>query len=293
MTVEQKVIRAKVGLLELAKQLDNVSKACKVMAGEQVEECYYPRRRSLPRCSAFRGWKTTMTTRLTIFALLLGFSSAARADWRTDPLADALSAGPPAVTSDAKVYGYDKAGKRILLRDGKGAYTCISSGSYSVRIGKPPLPYPDPLCADQNAWAFLEAVWAEPNPLKPQKPYPTAPGLVWMLAGMNVVKGKVAYGKDDKATVATGHDHGAGAKEGETISMTPHLMILPLPIDPKAASLSGTYDANNPLSMWVMAPNSPLQHLHVHFPDAVYKALMSPAAKPAVSAEPPKSTPKK
>jgi transposase InsO family protein len=31
MTVEQKVIRAKVGLLELAKQLDNVSKACKVM----------------------------------------------------------------------------------------------------------------------------------------------------------------------------------------------------------------------------------------------------------------------
>jgi hypothetical protein len=31
MTTEQKVIRVKVGLLELAKQLGNVSQACKVM----------------------------------------------------------------------------------------------------------------------------------------------------------------------------------------------------------------------------------------------------------------------
>jgi hypothetical protein len=31
MTTEQKIIRAKVGLLELAKQLSNVSKACKMM----------------------------------------------------------------------------------------------------------------------------------------------------------------------------------------------------------------------------------------------------------------------
>jgi hypothetical protein len=31
MTSEQKIIRAKVGLLELAKQLGNVSQACKMM----------------------------------------------------------------------------------------------------------------------------------------------------------------------------------------------------------------------------------------------------------------------
>ena len=31
MTTQQKVIRAKVGLLELAKQLGNVSQACRVM----------------------------------------------------------------------------------------------------------------------------------------------------------------------------------------------------------------------------------------------------------------------
>jgi hypothetical protein len=31
MTTEQKIIRAKVGVLELAKQLGNVSKACQLM----------------------------------------------------------------------------------------------------------------------------------------------------------------------------------------------------------------------------------------------------------------------
>jgi len=31
MTSEQKIIRAKVGLLELAKQLGNISQACKMM----------------------------------------------------------------------------------------------------------------------------------------------------------------------------------------------------------------------------------------------------------------------
>jgi len=31
MTTEQKIIRAKVGLLELAKQLGNISQACKMM----------------------------------------------------------------------------------------------------------------------------------------------------------------------------------------------------------------------------------------------------------------------
>jgi hypothetical protein len=33
MTKDQKIIRAKAGLLELAKQLGNVSQACKIMGG--------------------------------------------------------------------------------------------------------------------------------------------------------------------------------------------------------------------------------------------------------------------
>ena len=38
MTQDQKIIRAKVGLLELAKQLGNVSQACKMMGPGLVDE---------------------------------------------------------------------------------------------------------------------------------------------------------------------------------------------------------------------------------------------------------------
>jgi hypothetical protein len=46
MTTEQKIIRAKVGLLELAKQLGNVSQACKMQ----------------PRSQLFRSWLTMQST---------------------------------------------------------------------------------------------------------------------------------------------------------------------------------------------------------------------------------------
>ena len=38
MTTEQKITRAKVGLLELAKQLGNVSQACKMMGYATIAE---------------------------------------------------------------------------------------------------------------------------------------------------------------------------------------------------------------------------------------------------------------
>ena len=48
MTTERKVIRAKVGLLELAKQLGNVSQACKIMGYSRDSfyrafDCFQPR----------------------------------------------------------------------------------------------------------------------------------------------------------------------------------------------------------------------------------------------------------
>jgi hypothetical protein len=41
MTTEQKIIRAKVGLLELAKQLGNVSQACKMMGYSRDSFCRF------------------------------------------------------------------------------------------------------------------------------------------------------------------------------------------------------------------------------------------------------------
>lgn len=53
------------------------------------------------------------------------------------------------------------------------------------------------LCADQNAWAFFEAIWSEKDPLNPSRALPSAPGLVWMLRGMNISGGQVRYGSAD------------------------------------------------------------------------------------------------
>lgn len=218
--------------------------------------------------------------KLTSFLLAcvsLGGAASARADWKADQVADVMKCAPPAVTKDAKIWGWEKT-KRVLVRDGSGPYNCIASGSYSIRLGKPALPYPDSLCADANAWSFFTAIWEEADPIHPKKAYPTAPGLVWMLAGMDVVKGKVAYGKG--TTVATGHEamHGAGAAKEDIVDMTPHIMILPLPVSAHDSGLSGVYDEKNPLQMWVMAPYSPLTHLHVHFPEPVVKAMMAGVA---------------
>ena len=128
-------------------------------------------------------------------------AQAADEKWKAEMIADALLAAPPSVTATAKIYAWSDKGELTLVRDGNGPYTCIASGSFSVRVGKPPLPYPDPMCMDPNGWAFLQAVWAEKTPLTPAKPYPNSPGLVWMLAGMNVEKGAVALGAGEETKI--------------------------------------------------------------------------------------------
>ena len=208
-----------------------------------------------------------------VLVLVASTCFAQSADWKAEQVADALRAAPPTVTRDAKIYAWHGT-KLTLVRDGNGPYTCVASGSYSLRLGKPALPYPDSFCADQNAWSFIQAFWAEEDPMHPAHQLPRAPGLVWMLAGMNVVGGKVAYGKDEKSSVTTGPAHAGHANSGtDIVDMTPHIMILPLAVQPDNAHLPGTYDPETPI--WIMAPGTPTTHLHVHFSDPVYKALMA------------------
>lgn len=215
---------------------------------------------------------------IRMLVLTAPLSCSVSADWPDEQIADALRAAPPTVTHQAQIYAWTPYGQLVLVRGGDGPYTCVASGSSSLRFGKPPLPSPDPFCADRNAWAFIEASWKEPDldPAEPIKPLPRAPGLVWMLAGKNVVTGQVADSEDAKSPMQTVHSEAAqdtaNAAQGIT-RLPPHLMILPLPIDPTAMQLPMTYDPTQPLALWRTVSGTPIAYVLVHVPDAVHKVL--------------------
>ena len=190
-------------------------------------------------------------------------------EWQAAQVADALRAAPAVVTHRARIYAWQEDGTRVLVRDGAGPYACVGSGSWSLRLGLPALPYPDPMCADQNAWAFFEAFWSEANPLNPTRPLPTAPGIAWMLGGMNIAGGQVSFSREGEGSIEAGSGGGDAV-----INMTPHIMILPLPADPQLAEIPAVYDAMTPPEQWIMAAGSTLAHVHVHFSEAMHAALM-------------------
>lgn len=203
------------------------------------------------------------------------FSSAQGSDeaWKEAMIADAVQAAPPAVTRDATIYGWTSEGDMALVRFGTGPYTCVASGAFSLRIGKPPLPYPDPMCMDQNAWAFMKGVFSEKNPADPETPYPTAPGLVWMLAGMTVAKGAIAVGASEVAVL----EASGGDADAKVLQMTPHVMIMPVPFDEKASGLPAAYDLDHPLNPWIMAAGTAIEHLMVHLSSDDVAAMMNSA----------------
>jgi len=174
-------------------------------------------------------------------------------NWKTAAIVDASLAAPPSVTANAKIYGWTKDGKLALARDGAGPYTCVASGAFSIRVGKPALPYPDPMCLDQNAWSFLQALWNK------EKPLPTAPGLVWMDIGASTI-----------STTAT------GATGAEVVQMSPHVMVMPLPSNESVAGMTTKYNLESPLDAWIMAAGKPHEHLMVHFSNEDTRALMAP-----------------
>ena len=190
-------------------------------------------------------------------------ASAADDAWIAAAIADASRAAPPAVTADATIFGWTGSGELALARYGPGPYTCIASGAFSLRLGKPALPFADPMCLDQNAWSFIQALWSG----RKDKPLPMAPGLVWMLAGMNVTKSAVDIGASTIATTS-------GTADTDVIQMTPHIMIMPLPFDESVAGLTTRYNLENPLDAWIMAAGQPHEHLMVHFSPRDTAAMM-------------------
>jgi len=221
-----------------------------------------------------------MYTKLLIIVLFLVFGSPITVfadqdspEWVQAQIEDALRAAPPTVTQNAKIFAFTDDGERVLVRDGNGPYTCVASGSNSLRVGKPAFPYPDPICADQNAWAYFDAVWAESNPLNPSKPLPTVPGMAWMLGGMNISAGGIKYGQDGDSVVSIMSNSGMSSGD-DHVQMSPHIMILPLPVDAQEAEMPVTFDPTNSDSTWVMAAGTTLAHVHVHFTEAMRDALL-------------------
>ena len=105
--------------------------------------------------------------------------------------------------------------------------------------------------------------------MKPSTPYPTEPGLCWMLAGMPVTGGMLDIGSGTKFEVTVAK---SGAK---VVRMTPHLMILPFPINEKTSGMSTKYDTDHPKASWVMAAKSPIEHLMLHFSEQEVNAMMN------------------
>jgi hypothetical protein len=213
-----------------------------------------------------------------MLVLTAPLSCSGAADWQAAQIADALHAAPLSVTDQAKIYAWQPLGQLVLVRDGPGPYTCVASGSSSLRFAKPPLPYPDPFCADPHAWAFIQAYWTEedPDPTETFRLLPQTPGLVWMLPGRQGVTGHVVPGKDEPAlvqTTLTGSAQDAGHAAAYTTSLTLQLIILPLPLDPAASKFSDTSDPMHPLTLWMRARGTPIGYAPVPVPEAVHQAL--------------------
>jgi hypothetical protein len=68
-------------------------------------------------------------------------------------------------------------------------------------------------------------------------------------------------------------EQGAGHLAADPTSLTPQLMILPLPLDPAASAFHGTADPTHPLTLWMRAKGTPIGYVPVPVPQPVHHAL--------------------
>jgi hypothetical protein len=141
----------------------------------------------------------------------------------------ALSAGPAAITNNARVVDTDEHGNTIVLREGSGGFTCMP--------GNPKVAGDPPMCADAASMQ-----WAADFKAHKPKPTNTVPGITYMLAG---------------ATQRSDTD--PFDKTSPPIQVGPHWMIM-WPFDPKTTGLPSTH---KPTGAYIMWAGSPYAHVHV------------------------------
>jgi hypothetical protein len=83
-------------------------------------------------------------------------------------MARAIAAGPPHVTSSARIVGADAQGKRIVLREGDNGFTC--------QPGNPRVPGRPASCLNEAA-----RQWTADMAEHKAKPTNTEPGIIYML----------------------------------------------------------------------------------------------------------------
>ncbi len=145
----------------------------------------------------------------------------------------AMSAAPKSVAEKATIIAMTADMKMRTLRQGSNGWTCMPDN--------PETPGPDPMCADENAMAFIGA-WVGHT-----APPANKIGFMYMLAG-----GTDASNTDPYAAGPTANNH--------WVKTGPHVMVVGAPV---AAMMAGypkspDPDTTEPYVMWA---GTPYEHL--------------------------------
>lgn len=142
-------------------------------------------------------------------------------------IASAMTAAPAAVGKDATVIDFDEKGAMRVVRKGTNGFSCLADN--------PQTPGPDPMCADANGMAWMDAY------MKKQTPPAGKVGLMYMLAG-----GTDASNTDPYAAAPTDDNH--------WIKTGPHVMIMGATTMMEGYPASADPDTSKPYVMWAGTP---------------------------------------
>ena len=150
-----------------------------------------------------------------------------------DLIRSATSAAPAAIARDATVVAMDAKGGMRTLRKGGNGWTCMPDD--------PSTPGNDPMCADPNAWEWLEALIAH-------KPPPDKVGFMYMLQGGSDASNTDPYADGSK-------------KDTHWVTTGPHVMVT----GPRVKNLPGYAGGANPDTSkpYVMYGGTPYEHLMI------------------------------
>ena len=170
----------------------------------------------------------TVGLQLVIIGSVLSINPVLVAAQESDKIANAMSAGPAAITAEATILDYpgDPSGDMIVLREGTNGWTCFTDW--------PATPGNDPMCVDQVWLEFLDAL------VLGEEPNVTAPGLAYMLQG-----GSEASNTDPFAMEPAPGD--------DWMTTPPHVMLL-YPDSVDLSQFTTDHTSGEPYVMWAGTP---------------------------------------